>query len=272
MKNYIYITLFFLIIFNNICAIHDLEMVPLPDHVSSALSKIPVIVTCKIESRSEKILGFLFGKYLFIPNPVYANNKIKSIEQIQKFDFDDNKLILQTFPAHSFEFGTETTDEFDLYATLIKKAPFILIEHPNYAKYFKSLLSKDDFIASLKDKTSEYYFIYFEPYTNKILWEKYSSINVESYIIPFRHKNNTVRVFYSLTNPFFGDESQPKTIMLKLPGGPAFRGILVLCKPDNQCYITKFSPNTDLDLIVYFVNNDMNHYKELLIDERLKVD
>ena len=274
MKNYIFIYYtIFLILFNNISALHDLETYPLPDNVNSVLSMIPVLVTCTIDSRSEKILGFLFGKYLFIPKASYENNKIRSIKQIEKFDLVDNKLTLQTFPASSFEFGKKPNDDEYVYVTLIKSAPFKLVEHPNYAKYFESILSKDDFKASLKDQTTQYYTIYFNQDTNKILWGQYSYIDMEQMILPFSYENSFDRLIYTLVAPVFGERSEPNIITLNLHSKK--EGILVVCKPENQCYINKLSYDIkDYYSVIDFVNDEINDYKHLLLidDKKFKID
>ena len=272
MKNYIFIYYtIFLILFNNISALHDLETDPLPDNVNSVLSMIPVLVSCKIDSRSEKILGFLFGKYLFIPKPKHKNNSITSIKEIGKFNLvDDNKLILQTFPASSFEFGKEPNDDHDVYVTLIKSAPFKLEEHPDYAKYFESILSKDDFMASLKDITTQYYLIYFKLDTNQILWEQHSSSNIESYIIPFSYTNSLEHLLYSLKSAVSRGNTEPDEIMLYLQY--LSKGILVVCKPKAQCYITKLTYNTNNYQEIYFVNDRIRTYKDLLVGKKLKID
>ena len=273
MKNYIFIYYtIFLILFNNISALHDLETDPLPDNVNSVLSMTPVLLTCIIDSRSEKILGFLFGKYLFIPKPNHKNNSITSIKEIGKFNLvDHNKLILQTFPASLFEFGKEPNDHDNVYVTLIKRAPFELVEHPHYAKYFESILSKDDFMASLKDIATQYYLIYFNRDTNKISWEQYSSSNLESYIVPFSYKNSLEDLLYSLESAFSRGNTEPNIIALKVRSKS--RAILVVCKPENQCYITKLSVDINDYAVIYFVNNEINSYKRLLIgDKNLKMD
>ena len=270
MKNYILIYYaIFLILFNNISAMNDLEKVPLPDYVSSAFSTIAVLVICKLESHTERVLGFLFGKYLFIIKPKLDNNKIKSIEKIQKFDFVDNKLILQTFPASSFIFGETPTENNDLYVTLIERAPFKLEEHPNYEQYFESILSKDEFLHSLEDVKNEYYFIYFTKSTNKVLWEQYSSTEIESYIFPPLLKRSTTN-FVDYIEPLLGVSPEP-TIFFKLPPYEN-RGIFVLCKGQTHCYIAKLSLNEESIVVVYFINKELNPYKNLLINRRLKVD
>ena len=273
MKNYIFIYYtIFLILFNNISALHDLETDPFPDNVNSVLSMTPVLLTCIIDSRSEKILGFLFGKYLFIPKPNHENNSITSIKEIGKFNLvDHNKLILQTFPASLFEFGKEPNDDHDVYVILIKSAPFKLEEHTHYAKYFETLLSKDDFKASLKDQTTQYYTIYFNQDTNKILWGQYSFIDMEQMSLPFSYKNSFDRIMYTRVAPVFGERSEPNIITLNLRS--EYRGILVVCKPENQCYINKLSVDIDGYAVIYFFNDEINSYKKLLIrDKKLKID
>ena len=244
----------------------------MPPYVSLAISKASVLVTNQLEYANhvlvmEENLAFLFGKYLFIPKYKFDNHKIKAIEKIQKFDFVDNKLIIQTYLASSFEFGTKPNEDNDLYVTLIVKSLFKLVEPPNYANYFESILSKGDFENSLEDGTNEYYFIYFNLITNKILWEKYSSIEIKNSIIP-------IPVIDSLLEPtlgFLGVIAPHQQIILRLHPRDN-KGILVLCNRDKHCYIARLSITKNSSLSVKFFNNEIDRYKKLLINEKLKVD
>ena len=270
MKNYIFIYYtIFLILFNHISAFNDLDKDPLPYYVSSVISKTSVLVTYKLDSGWEKNSAFLFGKYLFITKPNYKNNEIREFKEIQKFDFDDNKLNLKPFPDHLFSFGEKPNENHDLYVTLIKEAPFQLEQHPNYSEYFDSILSKDNFNSSLKDDRNEYYFIYFNQKTNKIFWEKYSSIDIESSIVPFSLSNSTDNLLDNLSSLAGG--SIEGDIYLNLPYFD-IRGILVLCKQENHCYITMLDVTINSNVRVYFINNKLTPYKSLLISKRFKID
>ena len=273
MKNYIFIYYtIFLILFNNIFAVvHDLEKDPLPPYVSSALSKASVLVTYNFEFIGydlEKGLAFLFGKYLFIPKGNYENNKIKSIVKIQKFDFIDNKLNLITYDATLFSFAKTPTEDNHLYVTSIERSPFHLTIRPNYAEYFKSILSKSDFENSLEDDKNEFYLLYFNQDSNIILWEKYSSIQIRSSIVHLI--SSTIDGIFQSFLPLVGLLTE-EFIFLKLPPHTS-RGVLVLFKHKTHCYFAKFETNEDLYLGVYFIDTKINHYKPLLTEKKLKID
>ena len=269
MKNYIFIYYtIFLILFNNIFAVHDLEKDPLPTYVSSAISKIAVLVTCNLDYGPEKHLGFLFGKYLFIPKFNFANNEIISIVKIQKFDFVDNKLNLITYDTNSFSFAKTPTEDHHLYVTSIEKSPFALIIRHNYAEYFESILSKSDFENSLEDDKNEFYLLYFNQDSNIILWEKYSSIQIRSSIVHLI--SSTIDGIFQSFLPLVGLLTE-EFIFLKLPPHTS-RGVLVLCKHKTHCYFAKFETNEDLYLGVYFIDTKINRYKPLLTEKKLKID
>ena len=213
----------------------------------------------------DKNIAFLFGKYLFILKANYENNKIKSIVEIQKFDFVDNKLNLITYDAKLFSFAKTPTDDNHLYVTSIEQSPFALIIRHNYAEYFESILSKRDFENSLEDDKNEFYLLYFNLDSNIILLEQYSSIQIKSSII-----HHTIGGIVRSLLPLVGLLTE-EVIFLKLPPH-TYRGLLVLCKHKTHCYFAKFAPNDDLNLVVDFIDTIINPYKPLLTEKKLKVD
>ena len=272
MKNYIliYFTIF-LILFNNISALNDLDNAPLPPYVSAALSKASVLVTYNFEFVGynwDKNLAFLFGKYLFIPKGNYENNKIKSIVKIQKFDIVDNKLNLTTYDAKLFSFAKTTTEDNRLYVTSIDRSPFHLTIRPSYAEYFESILSKSDFENSLEDDKNEFYLLYFNTDSNKIFWEQYSSIQIKSFITHL--VSHTLDSIYQSFLPLVGLLTEDFIILNLHPH--TSRSVLVLCKNKTHCFFAMSFTNVNLILGVRFIDTIINPYKPLLTEKKMKVD